>query len=90
MKTHIKGGEKFNTVNDLKQNKDFIDYIHKCIEKTNEKVISRAQQIRKWEIIENDFSIPGGELTPSLKMKRKIIEQKYNDAIEKMYGEAKL
>jgi long-subunit acyl-CoA synthetase (AMP-forming) len=53
-------------------------------------VISRAQQIRKWIILEDDFSVPGGELTASLKMRRKVIEKKYADKIEKMYSEPKL
>ena len=52
-------------------------YIDECIEKTNAKAISRAQHIRKWILVPDDFSVKGGELTPSLKMKRKVIEKKY-------------
>jgi long-subunit acyl-CoA synthetase (AMP-forming) len=38
----------------------------------------------------DDFSQPGGELTPTLKMKRKAIEAKYAKEIEAIYAEAKL
>ena len=36
-------------------------------------------------IVKNDFSQEGGELTPSLKVKRKVVQQKYKDLIEQMY-----
>jgi long-subunit acyl-CoA synthetase (AMP-forming) len=47
------------------------------MEETNKKAISRAQHIRKWFFVEDDFSIPGSELTSTMKMRRKIIEKKY-------------
>lgn len=43
------------------------------------------EQIIRFTILEKDFSIQEGELTPTLKLKRKIIEHKYSDLIEKMY-----
>ena len=48
-------------------------------------MVSRAAQIRKWKIILDDFSIPGGELTPTLKLRRKIVLDKYNKVIEGIY-----
>jgi long-chain acyl-CoA synthetase len=60
-------------------------YIQKCIDKVNKKAVSRAQLIRKWSILPNDFSFESGELTPTLKLKRKFTSQKYSKIIEKMY-----
>jgi long-chain-fatty-acid--CoA ligase ACSBG len=58
---------------------------------TNKKVVSRAAAIKKFTLIPIDFSIPGGELTPTMKLKRKITEQKYNAVVETMYAvEAKM
>lgn len=43
------------------------------------------EQIRKFTILENDFTIETGELTPTLKVKRKFVEQKYKSFIDAMY-----
>jgi long-chain acyl-CoA synthetase len=38
-------------------------------------------------LLEDEFSIEGGELTPTLKVKRRVIDQKYRDVIEELYRE---
>ena len=47
--------------------------------------LSRYQQIRKWRLVPTTFSIDGGELTPTQKVKRRVINDKYADVIESMY-----
>ena len=42
---------------------------------------------KKVQIIEADFSIEAGELTPTLKVKRKVVEEKYKDLIDALYQE---
>lgn len=64
--------------------------MQKCLEETNAKVISKAQTIRKYKILESDFSIDGGELTPTMKLKRKFTETKYKAFVEQMYEDPKL
>jgi long-chain-fatty-acid--CoA ligase ACSBG len=63
--------------------------IQKSIDEVNIKAISRAQLIRKWTILPNEFSIDGGELTPTLKIKRKFVSQKYAKIINTMYSDPK-
>lgn len=65
-------------------------YIQQCIEKTNSKAVSRAAHIRKWKLLPEDFSLSGGELTPTLKLKRKVTEKKYQALVDELYQEAKL
>lgn len=62
-------------------------YVQKCIEETNKRVVSKAAHIKKFVILPMDFSQPGGELTPTMKLKRKVTEQKYQDIVEKIYVE---
>jgi len=68
-----------------------VDYVNKCIEATNKKSVSRAAHIRKFKLIATDFSIPGGELTPTLKLKRKVTEKKFINFVDEMFApDAKL
>ena len=78
------------TASDACSNEKVQKFIEQCIEKTNKKAVSRAAHVRKWKLIATDFSIAGGELTPTLKLKRKVTEKKYQNLVDEMYSEAKL
>lgn len=54
------------------------------IKRANLKAISNPQKVQKFSLIP-DFSAPTGELTPTLKLKRKHVLEKYSEIIEKMY-----
>jgi long-chain acyl-CoA synthetase len=49
--------------------------------------LARYEKIKKVALLENEFTIEGGELTPTLKVKRRVIDEKYRDVIEKLYAE---
>ena len=53
------------------------EFVKQCIEATNSKSVSRAAHIRKFKLLPDDFSIPGGELTPTMKLKRSVTTKKY-------------
>jgi long-chain acyl-CoA synthetase len=46
------------------------------------------RQIRAFTLLRDDFTIEGGELTPTMKVKRRVVAEKYGDVIERMYAEA--
>ena len=43
------------------------------------------EQVRKIAFLQNEFSIDGGELTPTLKIRRSTIEKKFRSAIDQLY-----
>ena len=54
------------------------------IAEANKSAVSRASKIQKFAIV-SEFSVPGGELTPTLKLKRPVVMKKYNDVIDTLY-----
>lgn len=60
-------------------------YFDEGVKKANAKATSRAQNVGKWTLLDTDFTEKGGELTPTLKLKRSVAAEKYHDTIEKMY-----
>jgi long-chain-fatty-acid--CoA ligase ACSBG len=84
-------GIKGKTPEELRKNADFIKYVEAGLEAANKKAISRAQTVRKWYLLDRDFSIDADEVTPTLKLKRNIIYKNHAKEIEIMYPpEAKL
>ncbi len=51
-------------------------------------VFNHVEQIKKFEVVPNEWTIEGGELTPTLKLKRKVIQEKYKNLIVKIYASA--
>ncbi len=64
--------------------KRVIERIEKEIEIYNEQ-FGQWEKVKKFELLPNEFTVEGGELTPTLKFKRKIILQKYSDVYDRIY-----
>jgi len=58
--------------------------VGRTVEEKNTQLQSYAK-IKRFTVLPTDFSLDGGELTPTLKVKRKVVSQKYKDAIEELY-----
>ncbi|XP_075391789.1 long-chain-fatty-acid--CoA ligase ACSBG2-like isoform X2 [Tenrec ecaudatus] len=80
-------GSHASTVTEILEAQDPPIYkaIQMGIDQVNEVAVSNAQKIQKWLILEKDFSIPGGELGPTTKMKRPFITEKYKLQIQALY-----
>jgi long-chain acyl-CoA synthetase len=50
-----------------------------------QKDLANFERVRKFSVLDTPFTIEGGEITPSLKVRRKMVEEKYADRIERMY-----
>lgn len=60
------------------------DLIRKTVAETNSQLAS-FESIKRYTILENEFTVEGGELTPSLKVKRKVLDQRFKDVIDELY-----
>ncbi|KAM8972202.1 long-chain-fatty-acid--CoA ligase ACSBG1 [Pelodytes ibericus] len=80
-------GSGATTVSEIAGQKDQAVYraIQEGIDKVNREATSNAQRIQKWAILDKDFSISGGELGPTMKIKRYAILDKYTREVEAFY-----
>ena len=78
----FKIGEKNN---EICENSILRDFIGKDIELLNEG-FSQWEKIKKFELTPDVWNIEDGHLTPTMKVKRKVIVKKYNNLIEKIYS----
>ncbi|HVK36202.1 MAG TPA: long-chain fatty acid--CoA ligase, partial [Microlunatus sp.] len=60
------------------------DLIDGHVSQANRK-LERWETIKKFEILPQEFSIDAGEVTPSLKIRRKAVEQKYSATLNSLY-----
>ncbi len=74
-----------NTPEEIVKNKELISRIEKDLERVNTN-LGKWEQIKKFTLTPDVWSIDNGLLTPTLKLKRKIIKEKYKDLYEEMYG----
>lgn len=73
------------TNTDLCANKMVIDRIQEEIDHCNEK-FGNWEKVKRFELTPDVWSIDAGHLTPTMKLRRKIIKEKYSDLYQKIYG----
>ena len=79
-------GIAYTALEDLAANPE----IHKLIEgevETRNRELASFESVKQFRIVARDFTIETGELTPTLKVKRKVVLDKYGDLVETMYQE---
>ena len=78
-------GISFTTIEDAVNNPKVLDLYRELIDSFN-KFFNHVEQVKKFELIPHEWTIETGELTPTLKLKRKVIMEKYKTAIDRIYG----
>ena len=79
-----KNGISIASREELVKNKEIRDLFQKSVGKVN-KELSSFENIRKFTLLPMEFSESQGEITPTMKVKRKVIQEKFSAIIEKMY-----
>lgn len=78
-------GIEFVDVTDLSDNEKVLAAVQKVVDDVNEG-LSQPERVKKWTLLERDFSEDAEEITPTLKVRRKTITEKYSDVIDRMYA----
>jgi len=76
----------FTSREEVIKNPQIIKLYEDIIEKRTES-LGQVEKIKKFTLLTSELTQEGGELTPTMKLKRKFINQKYKDIIDKMYEE---
>jgi len=74
----------YDSIEDLIQKEEVISFYKGLIDKRQQH-LGRVEQIKKFTLLPREFSQEEGEITPTMKVKRKVVENKYIDLINKMY-----
>ena len=76
----------YDSLAELTQNASVYKLIESVIAEKN-RTLASYETIKKFAILESDLSIEGGDLTPSLKLRRKEVTRKYQDLLDSFYSE---
>ncbi|MER6005515.1 AMP-dependent synthetase/ligase [Nonomuraea angiospora] len=78
-------GIAFASLAELAEHPEVMKEVEAAVEAANAK-LARVQQVKKWALLGTEWTAETEELTPSLKLKRRIIHAKYADVIEGLYS----
>lgn len=74
-------------VSELIENSTIREHIQSVVDKANT-TVSRAESIRTFKLLDKDFTIESGHLTPSMKIRRADVMKDYADEVDKLYDDA--
>ena len=77
-------GLSYSSIEELAGSSEVHELIDGFVAQANQS-LERWETIKRFEILPTDLSVDEGEVTPSLKVRRKIVEQKYADVLNSMY-----
>ena len=78
-------GLPFTTIEDAVHHPRVLELYMELIDSFNT-FFNHVEQVKKFELIPHEWTIETGELTPTLKLKRKVIMEKYKNAVDRIYS----
>jgi len=78
-------GSSASDVESAAKDEKFLSFLQRQIDAVNSR-LARVQAVKKFKVIPKEFSIEGGELTPTMKVKRKVVTEKYKSEIDQLYS----
>jgi long-chain acyl-CoA synthetase len=81
-----KMGIEFSDLADLSTKPEIRAMAQAAVDRANER-LSRPEQVKAWELLPDEWTAESEELTPTLKLKRRVVRTKYADVVDGLYGE---
>jgi len=79
-------GIRFDSHEELLKNPRILEIFQNEIDRFNRN-LDRQEKVRRFALLPRDFTIEADEITPSLKVKRRVIDKKYKDVIDELYAD---
>ena len=78
-------GVEFTDLADLSTKPQIRAMAQAAVDAANER-LSRPEQVKAWELLPTEWTAESEELTPTLKLKRRVVNAKYSDVVDRLYG----
>ena len=78
-------GVTFTDLADLAQKPEIVAMAQAAVDAANER-LSRPEQVKAFELLGTEWTAESEELTPTLKLKRRVVNTKYSDLLDRLYG----
>ncbi len=78
-------GIEFTDLADLAQKPEILAMAQAAVDAANER-LSRPEQVKAFELLPVEWTAESEELTPTLKLKRRVVNTKYSDVLDRLYG----
>jgi long-chain acyl-CoA synthetase len=79
------GKPEGSTIASMTNDPDLVAEIQKAVDEAN-KAVSNAEAIKKFTILQEDWTEEGGQLTPSMKLKRNVVMKEYASEVDALYA----
>jgi long-chain acyl-CoA synthetase len=73
------------SMEDVAHDPDLLDAVQRSVERVNEQH-SRIEGIKRWALLPHELTVDRGELTPTMKVKRQVVIERYADLVEQLYA----
>tara|TARA_B100000470_G_scaffold41111_1_gene29955 strand:- start:84 stop:788 length:705 start_codon:yes stop_codon:yes gene_type:complete len=83
----LRDGASFIPIEDLVERADVQSLYQEVVDEVNV-TLAGFEQVRRFKLLPAEFSIAGGELTPTMKVRRRVVEERWNKVIEMLYAES--
>ena len=80
-------GLEYADLADLAQRPEILGVVGQAVDKANDR-LSRPEQVKKWKLLPVEWTAESAELTPTLKLKRRVVHSNYADALDELYAQS--